>query len=110
MKPIFKPDKMNKLERAYAQRLDFMKNAGELIAWKFEPFAIILPGGTRYKLDFLLVFEDRFEIHETKGFWRSRDRVRFREATAVIPWFNFYGVQWKGDRKYHKGEWTFEKF
>ena len=110
MIPLIPKDPMNGLERAYAQRLEFMRSAGELIAWKFEPFRIKTPGGTYYKVDFFLVYEDRFEIHETKGFWRSRDRVRFREAAAVLPWFEFLGVTWEGDRAYNRGEWRWERF
>ena len=48
--------------------------------------------------------QDLLEIHEVKGHWRSRDRIRFKVAAEMNPWFRFLGVM-----REH-GEWIYERF
>ena len=114
---------MNKLEARYAQQLELLKRADEIIDWRFEPVRLrIGTSGNKgtpsafYKIDFLVVkplitgtgniilgaYE--FEFHETKGFWREAARVRIRVAADLYPWWRFVGVQFK------KGEWIYEEF
>ena len=125
-------DRMDALERDYAQYLDYQKLEGEIHDWRFEWFRFILyhglPGEQReasYKMDFLIVkhvpylefFQsyqlkpgillpawDKLEVHEVKGYWTSRDRIRFKVAAEINPWMKFYGVQRV------KGEWEYEAF
>ena len=89
---------MNKLEAAFAQTLDYRKQAGELIWWGFEPFRIRLANGSFYRPDFVAVdTEGRSEIYECKGFMREAARVRLKVAVEKLP-YPFFLV-----RK-HKGE------
>jgi len=94
----------NKLETSYAGLLELRRRAGEILAWEFERLTLVLADGTRYTPDFLVVFSDHFEIHETKGFWRDDARVKIKVAATIFPWFRFVGVERK------KGAWHYEQF
>jgi len=105
VKPILKNNqKMNKTEAAYAQLLELRKRAGEIVEYRFEPFRLILANNTSYTPDFLVVFEDHFEIHEVKGFWRDDARVKIKVAARTFPWFQFIAIQYK------KKQWHYESF
>jgi len=93
-----------KLEYAYAEILDKMRLAGEIVNWYYEPFNIRLADNTFWKPDFLLVFPDRFEFHETKGWWRRDARAKIKIAAKIYPYFKFVGVQLENK------QWKFEKF
>jgi hypothetical protein len=89
---------MNKLEAAFAQTLEYRKQAGELVWWEFEPFRIRLANGSFYRPDFVAVDTAmRTEIYECKGHFREAARVRLKVAVEKLP-YPFYLV-----RK-HKGE------
>jgi len=126
--------RMNVLEREYADYLDSLKLLGEIHDWRFEWFRFILyhglPGEQQeasYKMDFLVIkhvpyldwfssYEikpiiilpvwDKLEVHEIKGYWRSRDRIRFKMAAELNPWFTFYGVT----RNRANKQWEYERF
>lgn len=96
---------MNSLEKRYSLHLENLKMAGEILFWRYEPFALHLANRTTYKPDFLVVNRmQEVEIHETKGFWREDARVKIKCASATFPIFTFMGVQWK------KGGWVYEQF
>lgn len=95
---------MNKTELAYAQNLELMKRAGEIVDYRFEPFGLRLGVKTFYHPDFLVVLKDCFEIHEVKGFWREDARAKIKIAAYLFPWFKFRAVQWK------KKRWRYEEF
>ena len=80
---------MNKTELGYANELESLKRSGEIIDYLFEPFGLRLASNTFYHPDFLLVYQDRFEIHEVKGFWRDDARVKVKVAQEMFPWFIF---------------------
>lgn len=92
--------KMNKTETRYAEMLELLKRAGEIVEWRFEGIKFKL-GEDRcwYTPDFFVVGPEAFEIHEIKGgFIHSRDMVRFKTAAHQYPWFEFRMVQWKGKK------------
>lgn len=104
MKPIFKPPKMNKLETQYSTMLQKLKLMGEIEDWRFNSIRVMLGEGAWYKPDMLVVFSDRFEFHEVKGFWREAARVRIKAAAHMYPWFRFKAVQYKNHA------WEYEEF
>jgi hypothetical protein len=96
---------MNGLETRYSSEvLNMRKLGGELVDWKFEALKFRLAKRTFYTPDFLLVFHDRFEIHEAKGFWEEDARVKIKVAQQMFPWFAFVAVQ------HIKNEWKYERF
>jgi hypothetical protein len=65
--------------------LESRKTRGEIADWKFEPVTFNLPGGIRYKVDFLIRYHDnRCEWIEIKGrhIW-EKDKIRFKVASEV---------------------------
>lgn len=91
---IARSDKMNKTELAYARNLLMRLKAGEIVRFEFEPFNLRLADGTYYRPDFVLQYPDgRLEIHEVKGFFRERDKVRTKVAAEIHNWFKFYVVK-----------------
>ena len=89
MIPIFTNPKMNKLESRYNQRLELLKRADEIVDYRFEGITFKLADDTRYTPDFLVVFKDRFELHECKGHMRDDARVKIMVAAKLFPWFKF---------------------
>lgn len=85
-------DRMNKLERDYADHLYGLKLAGEILHYEFEGIKFRLGKGSWYTPDFYVVTPERFEVHEVKGFWREAARVRIKVAAAKHPHFKFYAV------------------
>ena len=106
MRPILRnpAGTMNKTEARYADCLELMKRAGEIIDWKFEPVKLKLAKRTSYTPDFLVVYPDRFELHEVKGHWEDDARVKIKVAQKQFPWFQFVAIQWKNKT------WVFEMF
>lgn len=101
-------NKMNKLEAAYAQKIEFERLAGEWQWWAFNSIKLRLATGAYYTPDFALI--DRgghLVIHETKGHWREAARVRIKVAAELYPHFRFVAVTRQRKRK--GGAWTFEK-
>lgn len=97
-KPIYK----SKWEAAYASKLEMEKLTGLVKFWKYEPFSIWLPGGIRYKPDFLVQNADSnssdtgfipgdIEIVEVKGWSKNlRDGMtRLKIAAAIFPCFTW---------------------
>lgn len=103
MKPIFKPNRMNKTEQEYAQRLEIERRLGKIIDYYFESIKLRLAHNTTYTPDFMVVFEDRFEFHEVKGFWRDDARVKIKVAAEKYLWFKFVAV------KLVRGAWEYEE-
>lgn len=75
----------SKWEHAYAGHLDYLLQLGIITGWAYEPDTIVCAGGTKYTPDFRVSFPQNRpdEYHEVKGFFRTQDRVRVREALAV---------------------------
>jgi len=90
-------EKMNKLEKRYADYLYLQQLNKEIISYRFHPFKLILASKTTYEIDFFVIYQDRFEIHETKGFMRDDAAVKLKVAASMFPFWNFKLVKW--DRK-----------
>lgn len=99
-----KSGQMNKLEAAYAARLESLKLAGEIADYRFECIKLRLADRTFYTPDFMVLRADgEFEMHEVKGFWEDDARVKIKVAASIYP-FKFIAV-----RK-QKGAWETEVF
>lgn len=112
MKPLTEALSQNKTEAAYAEYLRLQKIGGHILDFRFEPMRLVLrhaqPGkakGMTYTPDFLVVYSDRFEFHEVKGFWRDDARAKIKMAAEIFPWFRFLAVK-RGSNK--TGQWEIE--
>lgn len=106
MIPIQPETKMNKLEKRYAGVLQLQKLAGEIIDYIFKPIGLNLAPGLKcyYYPDFFVVYPDRFECHETKGFCRDDALVKIKVAAKLFPWFRFKMIFWT------KKQWIIKEF
>ena len=75
----------SKWEVQYALHLDYLVMAGLVLSWVYEPDTLVCAGGTKYRPDFRVRFPHGEEYHEVKGFFRTQDKVRMREASVVSP-------------------------
>lgn len=102
--------RMNQTETAYAERLEAMKLAGEILDWKFHPMRVRLADNAYYEVDFLVLHADMtLAIHETKGgFTTDKGQLKIRLAAEAMPWFAFY----KATKLTQKqgGGWKLEEF
>lgn len=80
---------MNKTEQAFAEELERLKQAGEIIDWKFHPMNIRLATNTFYEVDFLALGADMsLTIYETKGGYTSdKGQLKIKLVAEVMPWF-----------------------
>ncbi len=97
-KPRHKPGEMNGTEKRYADLLESQKVAGELVSYKFERVKFKLAKKTFYTPDFYVVFEDRIEIHEVKGYWMDDARVKIKVAAEMFPEFVWKAFRWKNKK------------
>lgn len=110
---------MNKTESAYAAHLDRMRASGDVVAWWFEPVALVLSHGNacRYTPDFMVQRADGvLELHEVKGS-RKRDgrtvpvveedsMVKVKAAAELYPFI--FRMAWPTDRA--MVSWAFRDF
>lgn len=100
----FKPGKMNKTESAYAQHLELLKKANEILWYEFEALKFKLADKTFYTPDFIVLNKDNvLEAHEVKGFWRDDARVKIKVAANKFP-VKFIAISKK------KKAWEYEYF
>lgn len=104
LKPVARPEYvpirerkrgMNGLEKAYASRLETLRQAGEVDWYEFEPMRLKLADDTYYRPDFAVVANGELSFHETKGHMREAARVRLNVAASKFP-FAFYLVKKDG--------------
>ncbi len=81
------PGTMNKTESRYAELLEIQKRSGEIVEWRFEAIKFILAPNTSYTPDFQVIYEDRIEFHEIKGFMREDAICKFKGVAAKFPEF-----------------------
>lgn len=93
MRPLIRQPKLNKTERQYGSYLRGLYQAGRILDYSFEPLKLKLADNTFYTPDYLVVFPDRFEFHEVKGFWRDDARVKIKVAARLFPWFRFIAIK-----------------
>lgn len=94
-----KSGKMNKTEKHYADHLEALKMAGEVLWYEFEPMNLRLADKCFYSVDFLVMVKSgQLECHEVKGYLTDDSLVKFKVAAEKFP-FKFKMMQLK------KGEW-----
>lgn len=99
---------MNKTETSYAMHLEAMKQAGEVLWYKFEGVKLRLADNTTYSPDFAVMAADGvMECHEVKGFWQDDARVKIKVAASLYP-FRFIAI--KARAKKDGGGWEVETF
>lgn len=99
---------MNKTEAMYAQRLELLRQSGDILWYKFEGITLKLADNTRYTPDFIVMARDNtLEVHEVKGFWQGDARVKIKVAAALFP-FRFIAI--KAKSKKNGGGWEVEEF
>lgn len=103
-----KSGKMNGTEKDYAQHLEMLKRAGEIIYYSFDNINLRLAEGTFYKPDFLVMKSDgQIEIHEVKGFWTDDAKVKIKVAADRFP-FRFIAIMKQPKKK--GGGWNIQEF
>lgn len=103
-----KAGKMNRTEESYAQHLELLKHAGEVLWIRFEGLKLRLADSTFYTPDFAVMAADGvIECHEVKGFWQEDARVKIKVASDQYP-FRFLAVKVKPKRD--GGGWSVETF
>lgn len=84
---------MNKLEKKYADHLELLKAAGEVLWYEYEAIKLRLADNTFYNPDFLVLNSaGELEIHETKGFMRDDANVKLKSCEERFP-FPFFLVK-----------------
>lgn len=103
-----KAGQMNKTEQAYAETLEGLKVAGEILWYKFEGMKFRLADKTFYTPDFAVMLADgQIELHEVKGHWMDDARVKIKVVSDMYP-FQFVAV--KKRAKKAGGGWDMEWF
>jgi hypothetical protein len=104
MKPFLSTSTQNKTEARYDVHLRLLQCAGEILDYRWDAINLRLGPDVHYRPDFLVVYPDRFEVHEVKGnFCRDDARVKVRTAAAIYSWWKFKVVRWI------KGNWEVEE-
>ena len=80
---------MNKTEAVYAQRLDLLQKAGEILWHRFESIKFRLADNTFYTPDFAVLRADGvMEIHEVKGsmaIFQDDAKVKVKVCAEAFP-------------------------
>lgn len=99
---------MNKTEQAYNDYLTSLLHAGEIKWFKFEGIKLRLADGCFYNPDFAVLTKDNgMEIHEVKGFFRDKAKVKVKVAADMYPFV--FKVIFKEAKK-RGGGWRIEEF
>jgi len=92
----------SKWEERYAKQLAAEKVQGVIVAWWYQPFSMWLPGGVRYKPDFMVQYphSERLQMVEIKGWSKNlRDGItRLKVAASIFPCFDWSIGRWKGGK------------
>jgi hypothetical protein len=81
-----KTGEMNKLEHAYSNYLEGLRQVGEVLWWKFEGLKFRLADNTFYTPDFaVMLVDETLEMHETKGFMADDAAVKIKVAASLYP-------------------------
>lgn len=93
-----KTGEMNGTEAAYAAHLEEMKQAGEVLWYKFEGVKLRLADNTFYSPDFAVMLSNcEIEMHEVKGFMTDDANVKIKVAASMYP-FTFLIVRKKSKK------------
>jgi hypothetical protein len=103
-----KTGERNKTEAAYEQTLELLKQAGQVLWYRFEGLKLRLADNTFYTPDFAVMRDDgTMECHEVKGFWQDDAKVKIKVAADAYP-FKFFAI--KALPKKNGGGWEYEAF
>jgi hypothetical protein len=92
---------MNKTEARYAEHLEQLVRAGEILWWKFEGVKLRLADNTFLTVDFAVMRADGLlEMRGVKGFMQDDAAVKLKVAASQYP-FKFTLV-----RKIKDGQWS----
>lgn len=81
-----KTGQMNRTEAAYANYLEGLKHAGEVLWYRFEGVKLRLADNTFFTADFAVMVRDRtLEMHEVKGFMTDDANVKIKVAADSYP-------------------------
>ena len=84
------PGRMNKLEAAYAEYLDLLLAAGEILAWDFEPEKLRIGHKCFYTPDFRVVMHDRtIRMVDVKGHREDDAIVKIKAAAVRHPLYEW---------------------
>jgi hypothetical protein len=84
---------MNKTETSYAAHLEWRKQRGDILWFKFEGVKLRLADSTFYTCDFMVLRNDgQTEMHEVKGYMTDDAAVKIKVAASIYP-FQFYIVR-----------------
>ena len=86
---------MNKTEARYAEQLELLKKAGEILDWQYEAVKFKLAPNTYYTPDFMVVKQDMIIFVEVKGYLREDANVKFKAVADKFPWFKWEMIRWK---------------
>lgn len=92
-----RPGKMNPTERARAEVLEQLRQAGEIQGWLAQAVTLQLGERCTYRPDFLVLeLDGGVTLEEVKGShgWRldPKGRIKFKWAAEAFPFFTFRGV------------------
>ena len=103
-----KTGQANKTEASYGQHLELLKQAGEVLWYRFEGVKLRLADNTFYTPDYAVMQKDgQLELHEVKGFWQDDARVKIKVAADQYP-LKFIAVTAKSKKT--GGGWAIEEF
>ena len=97
---------MNGLEKRYSQYLEGLRVGGEVLEWRYEALKLRLGDATFFTPDFIVVYPDRIEAHECKGFLEEAASVRIRVAATQFWYMGFVMVRWDAKAK----QFTFKRY
>jgi hypothetical protein len=107
-----KTGQMNKTETAFANYLEGLRLAGEILWWKFEGIKLRLADNTFLTIDFAVLRADAFlELIDVKGakhgVFQDDARVKMKVAADMYP-FRIHAAYPRP--KKDGGGWEFEEF
>lgn len=80
----YNPAGMNKAEAAYAHHLEQEKLAGRIEWFAWDSMKIRIGPSCYWNVDFVVMDCDGFvELHDVKGFWKSKGRVHIEDDARV---------------------------
>lgn len=79
----------SKWEANYARYLEWLREKHQILAWEYEPrtfwFDHIKRGSRSYTPDFRVVFPDREEWHEVKGWMDPKSKTKLARFGRCYP-------------------------
>lgn len=87
---------MNKTEARYAERLEMLKQQGQVVWYAFEVVTLKLAHDTRLTVDFFVMLANgELQAHDVKGSKRIYEedaRVKMQVAARQFPWPFFLAI------------------